>query len=124
MTGFITNLVVSQTRNGEWLTQAPFVVESNLVGIIEIPAGFAFDANSLPRLAWIVSVPTDYMESGCIHDFLYRHCPDRKLADDVYAEFLAFQGMGEIRRAVRYTALRLFGGPAYRRARFERQVSR
>jgi hypothetical protein len=116
MAKFITRLIYSSVEghNRLWITEAPFVVESDLVGVLEIPAGFMFDGNSLPRAMWWLSLPTDYMETGCVHDFLYRYGKDRKLADQVYKEFLAYQGGGRVRTTARYWALRLFGGPAFK----------
>jgi hypothetical protein len=126
MSKFITELQVSKVLvDGKdtrmWITDEPFIVESDLVGVLEIPAGFAFDANSLPRAMWWASLPTDYLETGCIHDFLYRFSKDRKLADQVYREFLEYQGAGKVRRNMRYAMLRLFGGKAFKNNQQQRQ---
>lgn len=115
MTRFITKLVYSgvEGHNRLWITEAPFAFESQIVGLVEIPAGFVFDGNSLPRFMWWLSLPTDYMETGCIHDYLYRFHDNRKECDQVYREMLAYQGANRARRGLRYAALRLFGGKAY-----------
>jgi hypothetical protein len=113
---FHTKLIVSQIgRERLWLTEAPFVVESAYAGLIEIPAGFLFDGNSVPRLTWSISPPSDYLASACVHDYLYRYFNDRKLADVVYRELLGAQGMGKAQRNLRYLMLRLFGGHAFRK---------
>lgn len=114
MTQFLSRLVVSKVEGSRlWITDEVFIVESELVGVLEIPAGFIFDGNSLPRAFWWASLPTDFLESGCVHDFLYRYSDDRKLADQVYREFLEYQQAGKVRRNVRYVLLRLFGGAAF-----------
>ena len=48
----------------------PFVVEHPTIGQLEIPTGFQFDGNSLPRP---FEPPSDAFESGVVHDFLYRY---------------------------------------------------
>lgn len=114
---FVTELLVSPIKHGTlWITEAPFVVESAIAGTIEVPAGFLFDGNSLPRLAWIVRPKTEYLEAGCVHDFLYRYGKDRKLADRVYEEILESMGMNKAERKTWYFALRMFGGHAFKNA--------
>ena len=56
-----------------WVLDAPLVYESDLVGRIEVPAGFETDFSSVPR------VPIVYMAFGdrahreaVLHDYLYR----------------------------------------------------
>jgi hypothetical protein len=125
MPKFLTRLVYSSVEghNQLWITDAPFVVWSDILGRITVPAGFIFDGNSLPRVMRLVSLPSDYMETGCVHDWLYREGVPRELADLVYRELMGYQGAGKVRRTVRYAALRLFGGIAYREdaeARVER----
>jgi hypothetical protein len=115
-TKFITRLAVSKVANSRlWILDAPFIVQSKIVGELEIPEDFIFDGNSLPRFMWFVSLPTDYLETGCIHDYLYRFGKDRKVADEVYREFLEFQGAGTFRRDTRYAMLRMFGGAAFKK---------
>jgi hypothetical protein len=107
---FHTRLLVAPVGNGRlWITESPFVVESEIAGMIEVPAGFLFNGNSVPRVTWFVSPPSDYLEAGCVHDFLYAYGDDRKLADQVYREILELQGMSKARRNFRYAVLRLFG---------------
>jgi hypothetical protein len=63
----------------------------------------------------VIATPTDFIEAGCIHDWLYRlGAVDRKLADQVYDEVLNALGMGAVRRKLRYFALRMFGGSSYK----------
>lgn len=111
---FRTKLLVSPVGTGQlWITEAPFVVESELAGTIVVPSGFVFDGNSVPCITWWVSPPSDFLEAGCVHDFFYRYDDDRKLADRVYKEILKALGMGRCRREFRYLMLRAFGWRAF-----------
>lgn len=113
MPKYLTALQVSPLANRLWILDADFVVETEKAGTLTIPAGFIFDGNSLPRALWWESLPTDYFEAGCVHDYLYRFGDDRKLADEVYRDLLALHGVGKVKRNLRYFALRMFGGIAY-----------
>lgn len=115
MAKFITKLDVSPVVHRLWITNAWFIVETDAAGMVEIPPGFLFDGNSLPRPLWWLSMPTDFLEAGAIHDFLYRYGTDRKVADRTYEEVLRLQGMGKVRRWGRYAALRVFGGIAFKK---------
>jgi hypothetical protein len=119
---FRTRLVTSCVANGWWLTESPFVVESKVAGIIEIPAGFMFNGNSVPRLSWIISPPSDWLEAGALHDYLYHYGNDKELADKVYKEVLEALGMGKLRRNFRYFGLKLFGGIGFKRAQATRKT--
>jgi len=116
MAKFHSKLVISPVGEHRlWITECPFVVETLAAGIVTVPAGFLFDGNSLPRLMWWYSLPTDFLEAGCLHDYLYRYGRDRKVADQAYTEVLELQGQNKVSRGLRYTALRLFGGIAFKK---------
>jgi hypothetical protein len=116
MAKFLTRLNVSPVVNRLWITNDWFIVETREAGLVEIPPNFMFDGNSLPRFLWWLSVPTDFLEAGATHDYLYRYGDDQKVADRAYKEVLHLQGMGKVRRWARYVALRLFGWMAFRKA--------
>lgn len=118
MTKFHTKLVTSMPEIGLWLTEMPFVVETTAIGLLEIPAGFVFDGNSVRRITWTIHPPSDFLESGCVHDYLYHYGfgVSRKVADQVYRELLIHQGMSPGWAGMRYYALRLLGGSSYRAA--------
>lgn len=117
MIAFHTKLIVSKS-NGGFITEAPFVVEHSDIGVLEIPAGFAFDGNSVPRATWFISPPSDHLESGCVHDYLYRHGAelgiDRGEADAVYRDCLGYQGVNVVRRWTRWLGVRAFGARPYK----------
>ena len=115
MVTFRTELVVEPLSHREWEVKAPFVVETIAAGILEVPTGFIFDGNSLPRFLWLFSTPADYLEAGCVHDYLYRTGKvSRKIADQTYQEILTYLKANRVRTKLRYVGLRLFGGKAYR----------
>lgn len=117
MIAFHTKLIVSKS-NGGFITEAPFVVEHPSIGVLAIPAAFQFDGNSTPRATWFISPPSDMLESGCIHDFLYRHASQMEISrgtvDAVYRDFLAFQGLGLVRRWTRWLGVRAFGARPFK----------
>lgn len=111
---FTTPLILQPVNGRHWQVRAELVFESPSVGRLIVPAGFITDLNSIPRLYWSVSPPTDFPEAGTLHDWLYSVQFGRAEADQVYAEALASLGMDTLRVKARYVALRLFGGLAYR----------
>ena len=98
-----------------WILEAPLVYESKVADrFVEVPAGFLCDLNSIPRVFWMVSPPTDFPKSGVVHDFLYRYkAVPRNVADAVYREALDVEGAGAVRRFFRYWGVRLGGSGAY-----------
>ena len=119
MIRFVNELVVSKVGSGgRFEVENPFTVDHPLIGELTIPVGFQFDGNSVPRLGWIVSPPSDFLESGCFHDYGYKHGAelgiDRGTVDRVYRDFLGLQGMNKFRRWTRWMAVRGFGWHAYK----------
>lgn len=115
--GFLTKIDLSpvDNRGRIWRVDSMLVYWSDaLTRMIEVPAGFECDLNSMPRLAWIVSPKTDYPAAGVLHDWGYRGNLPRLEADRLYREVLSVLGMGKIQRNGRYLALRLFGRFAYK----------
>lgn len=113
MTPFQTDLILAPLPNRQWRVVNDFIVKTS-AGTFTVPADFICDLNSIPRLLWWRSTPTDFPEAGAVHDYLYRtHKVDRATADKVYLELLLAQGMGRIRAHARYRALRMFGQQAY-----------
>lgn len=92
--------------------------------VITVPAGFECDGQSYPRLFWFIDTPQGQgAKAGFIHDYLYsmngRPLPvtllsyDRLRSDGIFYEALIVSGVGKIRAAARYAALRLFGSFAW-----------
>lgn len=106
-------LVLIPLTGRRWRVYRDFTVTLTK-GSITVPHGFVCDLNSMPRFLWWESTPTDYPEAGVTHDWLYDQQSPKDEADSVYLELLLLLGMGSVRAHLRYYALRLFGGPAYR----------
>ena len=73
-----------------------------------IPAGFIMDWESVPVIRGTSKV------SGLVHDYLCRKdsipIVTKKIAADVYLEFLKFRGTSAIRRSIKYWAVRIATG--------------
>lgn len=105
---FLTKLLTSCVNNRWWMVEAPFVIDSKIVGQFTVPLGFMFNGNSIPRLGWVFSPPSDWLEAAAAHDFLCHYSDfDQKTCDRVYKEVLDAMGMTKVRRGARYGALRL-----------------
>lgn len=114
MSVIMTDLVLHPLPGRKWEVRGDFVVATKAGGRITVPDGFVCDLNSMPRGLWWVSTPADMPEAGVVHDYLYWTQVPRGLADAIYAEVLTELGLSSTRVALRYMALRLFGGRAYR----------
>ena len=84
------------------------------VTLVEVPAGFETDFNSVPRGLWNFFPPWEYPEAGVVHDYLYRHpsVHSRAAADRCHRRILELLGCPWWKRWPAWIALRLFGwGP-------------
>ena len=105
--------------------------------VITVPAGFRFDAASIPKFAWpLVGCPVDSIEAAAVHDWLYYlrtlifgHMPQlleyleiegdpnsfknndilRHWADSVYLHALKDMCVSRANRYAQYRAVRMFG---------------
>ena len=113
---FLTPIDLSPVdpRGRIWRVDSDLVFRSDRFGVIRVPAGFVCDLNSMPRILWILSPPTDFPAAGAIHDWGYRGNLPRADADALYKEVLEALGAGPVRREARYYTLRLFGWGAYK----------
>ncbi len=74
MSGFLTDLDCRLKDDDRiWVTDSPLVYESDILGMISIPAGFETDFASVPRvpIAYTFFGDRAHRES-VIHDWLYR----------------------------------------------------
>jgi len=98
MSKFLTDLDARlKDDDAVWVLDSPLIYESDLLGLVEVPAGFETDFASVPR------VPVAYWFFGdrahresVIHDYLYRidSVPQATLsqANDVFFEAMACRG--------------------------------
>jgi hypothetical protein len=112
---FKTRLLLSPLSGRRWAVAQDLRVYSEVLGKdLVVPEGFVTDLSSMPRFLWWESTPSDYPEAGVIHDYLYATQFERAKADRVYKE--ALESLGSPNRAkLRYVALRIFGGIAYKK---------
>lgn len=96
---------------------------------IKVPAGFKFDGESIPLwLQWLAPPFGDSKRGACVHDWLYRNAGyideqggfrsvSRSQADEVYRELIEAKGLPRWRANIRWAALRVVGGFAWRENR-------
>lgn len=85
-----------------------------------VPPGYETDFASIPGVAKSFLPPFgDWAEGAVIHDWLYDVAAEggRKEADRIFREAMSDQDVGGLPKAIMYSAVRLFSGAAYRRAR-------
>lgn len=118
MSGFVTPLRVEEVDEfgGLWELLQPLAYDSDLLGRIEVPAGFVTDFASVPRL------PVIYLTEGgkgnkaaVVHDYLYTVGSatgkvTRLQADQVLREALLASGYSAATAGVFYAAVRVGGG--------------
>ena len=118
--GFLTPLDARKIAPQTWRLLAPLRYASAIAGaVIEVPAGFVTDFDSIPR--WL---PLTYaflanriQEEAAVHDFLYRReslvSVSRKIADDVLYEAMETQGEPWLARTLIWAGVRAGGWTAY-----------
>ena len=84
-----------------------------------IPAGFESDGASVPRFFWRFMSPkfdSLTLEASVMHDFGYeRHIGTRAQVDAKYYSDLVAYGYPRWKAKVTYYAVRIFGGPHWKR---------
>lgn len=87
----------------------------------EIPAGFIWDGNSIPRISWTFTGTPWQMEllcAGLIHDYCYRHAIfSRKVCDQIHNLCAKKHGVSRYNAGKMYYALRSFGWRAWNKHR-------
>lgn len=111
-----------------WVVHHPFVVDLECLGTrVTVPSGFVFDFNSIPWVFRRIAPPTDFGESGLVHDYLYRRdaVPNvkREWADAAHRELMLWKlaslpealrpRAADLRVKAYYGALRAFAGGAF-----------
>ena len=114
MAKFLTDLVVECVTDDKWRLVEPLIYQSDIAGTITIPAGFACDYASVPRLPIVYMFFGDEAhQAAVVHDYLYRYAVvERKVADRVFCEAMSVSGVGW-KRYPMFWGVRLFGGAFY-----------
>jgi len=123
MSRFTKILTVSPLGDGRtWFLREEFGYDIGSEGSgdsIDVPVGFLTDFASVPRPFWWL-FPTwgRYGNAAVIHDFCYwRQDIDRRRADRIFLEGMRVLGVGRTTRALLFSAVRVFGGMPWWRAR-------
>lgn len=86
-----------------------------------IARGFTWDGQSVPwGLRWLAGHPhdADSLTASCVHDYLYRTGEvSKQRADAMFFEILADHGVSRWKSQMKFLALVLFGGRAWRACR-------
>lgn len=125
MTRIACNLNLQYIDGTRWLLLDDFVVETDSVGLVTVPAGETTDFNSTPRPLWPIMPPQDYAEAAVAHDMLYttgvrvvvdeatgRHREEpvtREQADRTHRELLEYRKCPRWKVEAMYWGLRMFG---------------
>ena len=112
MAKFLTELKVECMTDERWRLVEALAYESDIAGIITVPAGFETDFASVPRIPIAYFLVGDIAhKAATVHDYLYRAGKvSRKVADNVFLEAMKISGVWAWRRYPMFWAVRLFGG--------------
>jgi hypothetical protein len=118
---WLSELKTVPTRPGWARTLEPFRVYSFRVGdVIEVPAGFEFDWDSLPRImvpvyAWLKDRTN---RAACLHDWLYYSGAYPKATSElIFLDFMKLEGVARRHRWSIFAGVFLGGWPAWRKHR-------
>ena len=120
---------VFEDSGRKFTLSSPFIYQDTEKDLlIEVPAGFTTDWNSVPGALWSWFAPWEYPEAGLVHDWLYR-APNgfqsqsikppltKAQCDDIHRRILDLKGCRWSKRQAVWLALRSFGGRAWSRHR-------
>ena len=121
-------LLTRMGEDGDYIVQHDYDVALRIDGesrTITVPRGLITDLTSVPWVfRWFVGRVGPWLEAAIVHDWLYvawqviDRSPtgrDRMFADQVMLEAMRAAGIGPLRRAAIYVAVRWFGGRAFAR---------
>lgn len=125
MSQFLTKLDVVQVESetnegrGTWQLHSPLTYQSDLLGKVEVPAGFTTDFASVPRVPIIFAIAGDRGDlAAAVHDYLYdKTCNlsvTRKQADLLFKEALLAQKVPSWISWGMYFAVRAFASKHWR----------
>lgn len=132
MSNFHGELDVRYLGNDRWLLLSPFTFHlgtENGPEFIRVGKGFITDFASIPRILWNVMHPTGKSgKAAVIHDCAYRTAQvsvidgsvrhiTRAEADRIFLDAMEVLGVNWFSRQMQYRAVRIGGGPAWRKHR-------
>ena len=107
-----------------WRLEQPYERQCAF-GPLLVPQGFTTDLASTPRTVWLRYPRWGKWSGAAIaHDFMYQRRPydlERRQADDIFRALMREDGVRHGDAEVIYTAVRQFGGSAWRKWRRQEQ---
>ncbi len=126
MSIFTNALLVSPLSDGKsWVIVGDFGYDIGEVGSsrkVVVERGFVTDFASVPRVLWWVLPKWGiYGNAAVIHDWLYwDQQTTRKEADEILLEAMAVLHVSDLKKKAIYTAVRTFGGWAWKRNKWDK----
>ena len=119
MSEFLTELDAKLKDDDKiWVIDSPLIYQSDILGKIEVPAGFETDFASVPRIPLFYTLFGDRAHrESVVHDYLYRS--DSKpwascqMANDVFLEAMKCRGKSWAIRYPMYWGVCLGGNLSY-----------
>lgn len=95
----------------------PLEFETRRGRIVSVPAGFASDLASIPRIIRpLIGKLERHAPAAVLHDWLYRaQTVTRAKADRLFLDAMAVMGVGRLKRLAMFAAVRLSGAGIWRR---------
>ena len=117
MSEFLSELEVTPLPDGSnWRVNREFQYQSDLAGLITVPARFVTDFASIPKvLQNILPAWQTYGAASIIHDFMYWKNVNKAAADQVLLEAMELLGVDDDVADKIYRAVVLFGHAAWER---------
>lgn len=119
MSAFLSPLqaeVLPRSTPVRWVLLSALIYQSDVLGAaICVPKGFSTDLASVPRLPLVYMLTANVVsEPAVVHDYLYSQASvPRDVADRVFLEAMAAEGVSWVRRQAMYLAVRAFGWRYY-----------
>lgn len=110
--GFRDPLVLEELGPSTWRLVRELRYDSAVLGArVIVPTGYISDLSSVPRLPFAYWLAGDTArKAGLVHDFLYDHrLGGRQVADDVFREAMAVEGVPRWRAWLMYLGVRWRG---------------
>lgn len=106
---------VSRDGRGTWLLLGPLGYQSELIGLVTVPAGFVTDLASVPRLPVAFFLAGGLAHAAAVvHDWLYTtHQTDRATADAVFREAAQACGVSAWRAYLMWLGVRAGGASSW-----------
>ena len=121
MSKFLTELEVRLKDDDRiWVLEFPLIYESDIVGGIEVPAGFETDLASVPRLPIFYALwGARAHREAIIHDYLYREdsipLVSFSMANNIFLETMKVRGKSWFIRWPMFLGVKFGGHSSYHR---------